>query len=319
MIRRVVNISQRAIASQPVAPPAPGPGGKLDVDACFRYCEALARARRHNFPVASIFLPSRLRPHVFALYAFARTADDFVDEPGPGADGARRAEALDDWEDKLHRLYHGEVDHPIFVALAETVERFDLPITPLLDLLSAFRLDLRVTRYANFGELVGYTRLAAVPIGRALLYVFGYRDAERHRYAEELSSALALTSLWQDLAGDLHRDRIYVPQEDLKHFGVSEEDLFAQRQTPALAQLVRFECARTRALYEKARPLIDLVDDDLGVEVAMFAYGGLRALEKIEGRAHRVFAGRAYLNAADKAAVLTRAVARRGRGLLSRF
>ena len=316
MIRRVINISSRAARPAPVVPPQPGPGGKLDVQACFRYCEALARARRHNFPVASIFLPSRLRPHVFALYAFARAADDFTDEPGYEG---RRAEALDEWEDKLHRLYHGEVDHPIFTALAETVERFDLPITPLMDILAAFRMDLRVTRYSTFTDLIGYARLAATPIGRALLYVFGYRDAERHRFADELSVALALTSLWQDLAGDLGRNRIYVPQEDLKHFGVTEDDLFNHRQTRALADLIRFECARTRALYERARPLIDLVDDDLGVEVAMFHFGGSRGLEKIEARAGRVFAGRPYLNAADKAWVLSRALARRGTGLLSRF
>jgi squalene synthase HpnC len=316
VIRRVVSFSARAVQPLPVQPPTPGPGGKLDVQACFRYCEALARARRHNFPVASIFLPSRLRPHVFALYAFARAADDFTDEPGYEG---RRAEALDEWEDKLHRLYHGEVDHPIFAALAETIERFDLPITPLADIVAAFRIDLRVTRYSTFNDLCGYTRLAAVPIGKALLYVFGYRDAERHRYAEELSTALALTSLWQDLAGDLGRRRIYVPQEDLKHFGVSEEDLFAHRQTTALANLIRFECARTRAIYQRARPLIDLVDDDLGVEVAMFHYGGSRGLDKIEARADRVFAGRPYLHAVDKAWVLSRAIARRGAGLLSRF
>jgi hydroxysqualene synthase len=316
VIRRVVNISSRAIQPAPVVAPLPGPGGKLDVQACFRYCEALARARRHNFPVASIFLPSRLRPHVFALYAFARAADDFTDEPG--FEG-RRAEALDEWDDKLHRLYHGEVDHPIFAALAETVERFDLPITPLQDIIAAFRMDLRVTRYTTFNDLLAYARLAAAPIGRALLYVFGYRDAERHRFAEELSVALALTSLWQDLPGDLGRNRIYVPQEDLKHFGVAEADLFAHRETRALANLVRFQCARTRAIYERARPLIDLVDDDLGVEVAMFYYGGSRGLEKIEARAERVFAGRPYLNPADKAWVLSRAIARRGAGLLSRF
>jgi squalene synthase HpnC len=316
MIRRVVNVSSRSYRPAVVPPPSPGPGGKLDVQACFRYCEALARARRHNFPVASIFLPSRLRPHVFALYAYARTADDFTDEPG--FEG-RRAEALDDWEDKLHRLYHGEVDHPIFTALAETVERFDLPISPLLDLVSALRLDLRVTRYSTVGDLMGYTRLAAVSIGRTLLYVFGYRDAERHRFAEELSTALALTSLWQDLAGDLTRNRLYVPQEDLKHFGVSEEDLFARRQTRALADLVRYQCARTRAHYERARPLIDLVDDDLGVEVAMFYYGGSRALDKIAARADRVFAGRAFLGAGDKAWVLSQALARRGTGLFSRL
>ena len=320
MIRNVLGSRLREVGAAgraaEVTPPTPGPSGKLDVEACYRYCEALARAHHHNFPVASLFLPSRLRPHVLALYAFARAADDFADEPRWAG---RRAEELDRWEDLLHRCFHGEVDHPIFVALGETAARFDLPITPFVDLLSAFRMDLRTRRYATWRELMGYATMAARPIGQVMLYVFGYRDVERHRYAEELSTALALTSFWQDIARDLGRDRIYVPQEDLKHFGVAEEDLFARRESPALAALCRSEVARTRAVFERARPLVDLVDDDLGVEIALVWHGGWRALRKIEKAAGRVFGPRVTLSPLDKARALGHALARRGTGLLSRI
>jgi squalene synthase HpnC len=252
---------------------------------------------------------------VFALYAFARTADDFADEP---QFAGRRAEELDRWEDLLHRCAHGEAEHPVFVALAETIARCELPIGPLQDLLTAFRMDLRTRRYATARELHAYTAMAARPIGRLLLYVFGIRSAEHHRFADELSSALALTAFWQDVALDLARDRIYLPQEDLCHFGVTEADLFARRQTPQLGHLLRYECARTRAAFERARPLVNIVPDRLGVEVALMWFGGARALEKIEAQAGDVFGPRVALGRRDKALVLTRALAARGRGLLGR-
>src|SRR5262249_45763980 len=183
----------------------------------YRYCEAIVRAHHENFPVASRFLPEALRPHVSALYAFTRCADDFADEPQ--YEGRREAE-LDRWEAELHRCFHGQADHPIFVALAATPARFDLPIQPLADLIDAFRQDIMVRRYHTFGDLYSYTQRAAQPIGRLLLYVFGVRDADTHKFADDLATALALTAFWQDLDRDVARGRIYVPQEDLRHFGV---------------------------------------------------------------------------------------------------
>lgn len=325
MIRRVV---ENVATPRPAQLPVPGPDGRLDPVACAAYCESIARSRFHNFPVASLFLPKHLAPHVFALYAFARTADDFVEDP---AYDGRRVSELDAWEDRLRRLYHGEVDHPVFVALADTVEKCDLPFAPLDDFLSALRFDLTTTRYATWNDLVGFARLAAGPIGRSMLYVFGVRDPARQRYAEELSVALALTGLWQDIAHDLDRGRVYLPQEDLQHFGVSEEDLFARRQTDAVTALLRYQCARTRAILARARPLMDLVDETLGVEVAMAWYGGERALEVLERRVKRgpggappwswigglpgargIYAGRAPFSARDKADVVIHAIARRG-------
>ncbi len=146
-------------------------------------------------------MPPEVRPHLVALYAFARSADDFADEPEYEG---RRVEALDRWEEALHRCCHGEADHPVFVALADTIEKRDLPIPPLEDMLSAFRMDLDVQRYATIAALRGYTSRSAEPVGRLLLALFGYRDAELVRYADEMSTALAAHQL---LAGRRRRRR----------------------------------------------------------------------------------------------------------------
>ncbi|MBA3550115.1 MAG: squalene synthase HpnC [Nannocystis sp.] len=284
----------------------------LELEACYRYCEALCRARHHNYPVASMFARSELRKHIFALFAFARVADDFADEL---AFEGRRARELDRWEEQLHLAYRGHAEHPVFVALAETVDKFALPITEFSELLSGFRTDLERRRYATFDELRSYTRQAAEPIGRLLLYIGGYRAPELHAFAEDLGTALAFTRLIQDVPADWQRGRVYLPAEDLRHFGVVEGDIEHRRITPQVGSLVRYEVARTRALFERSRPLIDLVGADLAVELALTWHGGMRILEKIEGVGDRLFAERPALGNRDKAVVLARAIKWRGETL----
>jgi len=284
----------------------------LELDACYRYCEALVRARHHNYPVASMFARSELRKHIFALFAFARVADDFADEE---AYEGRRARELDRWEEQLHDAYRGRAEHPVFVALAETVDRFALPITEFTELLSGFRTDLERRRHATFDELRAYTRQAAEPVGRLLLYIGGYRAPELHAYAEDLSTAVAVARLIQDVPSDWERGRVYLPAEDLRHFGVTEAEIASRRVSPAVGNLVRYEVARVRALFERARPLVDVVGPDLAVELALTWHGGMRILEKIEHVGNRLFAHRPQLGAADKAIVLARAVAWRGETL----
>jgi hydroxysqualene synthase len=310
-------VIHRALAQKPRPHAAvPAPPEPLELEACYRYCEALARARHHNFPVASQFAPSALRKHILAIYAFARTADDFADEP---EFEGRRARELDRWEERLEVCFHGDAaDHPVFVALAETVRACDLPITPFQALLSGFRSELETRRYATYRELRAYTALAAEPVGHLLLYLADYRDPRLHRYAEDLASALALANFWQDVPADLERGRLYVPGEDLRHFGVGEASLAAREVTPALTQLVRFEVARTRALFERARPLVDAVGDDLAVELALIWHGGMRILDKIHALGGRVMLRRPKLNQADKALVVSRALAWRGGAMARR-
>ena len=284
----------------------------LELAACYRYCEALVRARHHNYPVGSWFARSALRKHIFALFAFARVADDFADEP---AYENRRARELDRWEEQLHEAYRGRATHPVFVALADTVDRYALPITEFTELLSGFRTDLERRRYATFDELRSYTRQAAEPIGRLLLYIGGYRAPELHAYAEDLATALAVARLIQDVPADWQRGRVYLPAEDLRHFGVTEADIASRRISPAVGALVRYEVARTRALFERARPLVDIVGPDLAVELALTWHGGMRILDKIEDIGPRLFAERPQLGTADKAIVLARALAWRGETL----
>jgi squalene synthase HpnC len=298
-----------AVRSPALAVPLPP---TLEPQACYRYCEALCRARHHNYPVGSLFARSELRKHIFALFAFARVADDFADEP---AYEGRRARELDRWEEQLHAAYRGNAEHPVFVALADTVDKFALPITELADLMSGFRTDLERRRYATFDELRSYTRQSAEPVGRLLLYIGGYRAPELHAYAEDLSSALAVARLIQDIPADWQRGRVYVPAEDLRHFGVTETDIAQRRVTPAVGALVRYEVARTRALFERARPLVETVGPDLAVELALMWHGGMRILDKIESTGARLFAERPQLTSADKALVLARAIAWRGETL----
>jgi squalene synthase HpnC len=281
--------------------PPPGP---WTVEKAYGYCEDFVRAHTESYPVASRFVPPEVRPHLVALYAFARSADDFADEPEYEG---RRALALDRWEEALRRCCHGEADHPVFVALADTIEKRDLPIPPLEDMLAAFRMDLDVKRYATIAALRGYTARSAEPVGRLLLALFGYRDPELVRYADEMSTALQLTNFWQDVAGDAARDRIYIPAEDLHFFGVGEADVKALKPEKALRDLIRFEVARTRTLYEKGRPLLDKLHRDLRLELTLIWLVGTTILDKIEAADYDVFTQRPAIRRRDQAVIMARA------------
>jgi squalene synthase HpnC len=282
--------------------------GTWSLEQSFALCEAIARSHTENFPVASRFVPAELRRYVFSIYAFARAADDFADEPRYEG---RRHQLLDEWEDRLERAYHGEADHPIFIALRETVDRRDIPISPLRDLLTSFRMDLAVRRYATFEALRGYLQHASVPVGRLLLYVFDYRDPALHRYADDMACALQLTHHLQDLPADLACDRLYIPEEDLNHFGVPVEDLKAGRPTPALRDLIRFQAARARALFQRGRPLTDRLGRDLGFELNLMWQSGVCVLDRVEAQRGDVFHRRPELDRFDKARAVVKSAVRR--------
>jgi phytoene/squalene synthetase len=164
-------------------------------------------------------------------------------------------------------------------------------------------------------ELRSYTSQAAEPVAHLLLYIAGYREPQLHAFAADLASGLALARLLQDIPADIERGRIYVPQEDLRHFGVTEDGLRSRVATPEVGALIRYEVARTRALFERARPLVERAGPDLAVELALMWHGGMRILDKIEGTGARLFAERPQLTSADKALVLARAIAWRGETL----
>jgi squalene synthase HpnC len=294
-------------------PPDGAPPGPWTHESAYRWCERMAETHYENFPVASRFLPPHLRPHVAAIYAFARTADDFADE---ARWQGRRREALDAWEQLLEACYHREVQHPVFLALRDTVRRHAIPIGPLKALLTAFRMDLTKHRYTSYGELLGYCQHSANPVGQLVLYIHGYREPELHRYSDAICSALQIANFLQDLSVDLPRGRIYIPEEDLVHFGVTHDDLFAQRHTADMADCMRFQVARTRALFHRGYPLVRKVAPGLSMELEATWRGGMAILERIEDMDFQSILRRPTLDRRDFAGIALRSMFTFGRRFL---
>src|SRR5712671_5797901 len=207
------------------------------------YCRRLARTHCENFAVATWFLPSRLRQHFFNVYAYCRISDDLGDEVG---DSAASLQLLDQWEGELNACYDGHPRHPVFVALAETVRKFEIPKHEFVDLLTAFRQDQTVHRYETFADLLGYCRNSANPVGHLVLYLCGYRDPERRQLSDYTCTALQLANFWQDVSADYGKGRIYLPLEDLRRFRVTEDEIRAARNTPAFREMMQFEVDRAR-------------------------------------------------------------------------
>lgn len=271
----------------------------------FAHCEQLARTHYENFPVGSWLLPADKRKYLWAIYAFARTADDFADEASY-LDNLRLP-LLENWEGQLLQCMWRRPQHPVFIALKDTIETFRLPVEPFQDLLMAFKMDVLVDRYQTFDELLGYCRLSANPVGRLVLSVFGYRDPEIHELSDAICTALQLTNHWQDLATDVSNGRIYVPLEDMARHGYGEERLRAGVADEAFVRLMADLVTRTRALFEQGRPLLDRVGNDLSYELRLVWLGGTSILRRIETAGYDVFRSRPTLGLASKAALLARA------------
>jgi squalene synthase HpnC len=267
----------------------------------FAYCQRLAVSHYENFTVASWLLPRALRRHVYAVYAFCRHVDDLGDE----APGDRLA-LLDGWQEELERCYHSTPRHPIFLALGETIRCFDIPPAPFLKLIEANRMDQRTSRYRTFEELLHYCDHSANPVGHLVLYLFGYADAERQRLADATCTALQLTNFWQDIAVDLGKGRVYIPQEDMARFGYPEEDLKRDIVNDSFRALMAFEVGRTRELFATGLGLLDRVDGRLKVDLKLFSLGGLAVLEAIERNGYDVFRRRPRLSRWRKAALFVR-------------
>jgi len=264
--------------------------------AAFAHCERLAREHYENFPVASCLVPRALRPHICSIYAFARRADDFADEPE--YEGSR-LERLDDWEAGLDRCMEGDPEGPVFIALAETIRTFDLPDRWLRDLLDAFRQDCHVTRYESWSELLDYCRRSANPVGRMVLHLFGYTDEQRGAWSDAICSALQLTNFWQDVEVDWRKGRLYLPGEALRRHGVSEEDIRKGRMHEGFRALMREMTGRTRSLFDEGKPLLGSLRGRLALELRSVWLGGTRILEKIDRADSDVFRKRPVLSRLD--------------------
>jgi hydroxysqualene synthase len=265
-----------------------------DLSAAYSACLRLAQSHYENFPVASRLLPKPLRPHVAAIYAFARTADDYADEPG--YDVEERLRLLQEWRRRLHDP--GET-MPEFVALHHTITQFDLPVSLFDDLLDAFTQDVTTTRYATWEAVLDYCRRSANPVGRLVLRLNGYRDDRLDLASDAVCTALQLTNFWQDLAIDWSRGRLYVPEEIWRPRGADPGQLDSHRITPAWQQAMAECSVRTRTLFSSGRTVCDLVAGRLRYELRATWLGGTRILDRLDRSGYDVFSSRPRLGTAD--------------------
>jgi squalene synthase HpnC len=270
-----------------------------------------------NFPVASLLLPRGMRPHIAAVYAFARAADDFADEGDLPPE--ERLRLLDGWRRRLRHAASGsrfperpveEGEPPgtvdLFIALGATIRRKSLPVEPFEDLLSAFRQDVTVRRYDTWEALFDYCRRSANPIGRIVLRIAGYRDGRLDPLSDSMCTALQLANFWQDLAIDVERGRLYLPAETLARYDASEADLAEGRLTAGWKQSLAEAIRRTRAGFDEGRPICDQVRGRFRYELRATWLGGVRILDRIEAAGYDVMTRRPTIGLADVPWLLAR-------------
>ena len=277
-------------------------------------CEAVVRAHYENFPVASRLLPAPMRPHVAAVYAFARIADDIADEGN--APAAERQAELRRWQERVHRAAEGPVasalaanrDEHIAYALGHSIRSLGLPLALFDDLLSAFAQDTMVTRYASWAEVFDYCRRSANPVGRLVLRIGGYHDDGLDRSSDALCTALQLTNFWQDFGRDWHAGRLYVPKDVQAACGATEADLSTRPLNAAWTRALGRAIDVTRAQFEEGRLVCDGVKGRLRVELRFTWLGGARILERVDRQKSALLDDRPTLGAADLPALLWQAV-----------
>ena len=270
----------------------------VSLEESYALCGRIARQTGKNFYYSFLVMPREKRAAMCAIYAFMRRSDDIADgagNPAVALDGLRR------WRDKVDAaLMKNGAEEPILPALADTVRRYRIPHRHFHELLDGTEMDQTTTRYATFDELYKYCYRVASAVGLVVLPVFGYKDEAALAPAEACGIAFQLTNILRDVKEDAQMGRIYLPQEDLRRFGVLDDDILNARSTPQFLEMMKFEAARAREFYGKAQPLVDMIDSDsrgtLAVMIAI--YGGI--LGKIEGSHFAVFGERIRLSVAEK-------------------
>jgi squalene synthase HpnC len=275
------------------------------LDEARAYCRRLVESHYENFHVASLFLPKALRPHFHSIYAYCRISDDLGDEVG---DPAQALALLGLWGRELDACYEGRARHPVFVALGETIRACSIPKEPFADLLTAFRQDQTVTRYASMNDVLAYCRFSAAPVGRLVLHACGEAGDENFRLSDATCSALQLANFWQDVRRDFAKGRIYLPQDDMRRFGVDEATIAGGIATPEFRALLRHEVGFARGLFLEGLALVGRVRRDLALDLELFSRGGLEILRAIERQDCDVFISRPTLTKGAKLKLALRAV-----------
>lgn len=260
-----------------------------------------------NFPVGSLMMPRRLRKPTHAVYAFARTADDIADE-GDAADEAR-LQGLSELEAELDRIAEGNAPQTALMRRLndEAIRPFGLPLEPFYDLLSAFKQDVVKKRYQTFGELVDYCRRSANPVGRIMLHLYGEHDPVSIAHSDGICTALQLINFWQDVAVDLQKGRVYIPQDDLAGFKVDELQITEGRADFAFQRLMAYECGRAFNMLKGGSPLGKTLKGRIGFELRMIVVGGQLILQKLDGIKYDVFSQRPVLDKKDWLIIVKRA------------
>lgn len=277
-----------------------------EAEAC-EYTRWLATHHYENFQVVSFLLPKKLHQDFYNVYAFCRWADDLGDEMGDREESLR---LLAWWRNELQAMYRGQVSHPVFTALAATVERHAIPIEPFDRLIRAFEQDQTTTRYESFEDVFGYCVNSANPVGHLVLYLCGYRDAERQRLSDYTCTALQLANFWQDVTIDLEKDRIYLPLALFRTHGYSVEELLALQFNRAFESVMRDAVSVADDLFQKGLPLIETVDRRLALDLDLFSRGGLKVLAKIRSQGYNVLKRRPHISKAERAGIFLQCLPR---------
>jgi squalene synthase HpnC len=259
-------------------PQASPPKKAITLRQARKYCRKLARRHYENFTVASFLLPRRLKRHFYNIYAYCRWADDLADETG---DPQKSLALLGWWKKQLDDCYRGKASHPVFIALADTVKRFDIPAEPFVDLLAAFRQDQQTTRYDSIDRLLEYCRYSANPVGRLVLYLRECFSAERAKLSDSICTGLQLANFCQDVARDWQRGRIYLPLTDCHRFGCTEATFAKGEPSEAFRQLMTVEVEQAEGYLRAGSPLIKMMPPELQLDIALFIAGGLAILQAI--------------------------------------
>lgn len=278
----------------------------------YAFCENMAKSHYENFPVGSFLIPKEKRRHVWAVYAFARTADDIADEgrsPFETQESLqKRLGQLDEWEYKLIQATKGQAADPIFIAVAETLKDAEIPPQLLKDLLTAYRMDVQKKRHKTFEDLIFYCKHSANPVGRLVLHIMGYKDESIHLLSDKICTALQLANFWQDVEIDLAKDRVYLPEDEMRRFKVTEGDLHLKICNRAFRMLMKHCSDRTAALFNEGLPLTQKVGKDLKWEMKMTWLGGTTILKKLVKADFDVYKHRPTIGFADKIYLLTRSI-----------
>lgn len=263
----------------------------------YRHCQDVTRQQARNFYFAFLSLPREQRQSVYAVYAFCRACDDYSDDD---IDPRRKVDLLESYRHRLHECFEGHPSGPVFEALRDVAERYHISRDLFDDIITGVRMDLTMRRYATFDDLYKYCYRVASVVGLVSVEIFGYTDAAARAYAIDMGIGMQLVNIMRDVKEDAGRDRIYLPQEDLKRFGCSESDVLGGIQGAGFAEMMKFEAGRARRYFQRGELLLPLVPPRTRACPLILKTLYSRLLDRIEARNWDVFHERVRLSTAEK-------------------